>query len=79
MKSHQYKTVAEFLEDAELIMTNSAKYNGESAALTEVARKILQVTKDALKEVRSSTESSTMVMSWVRCSDISSDIGPYSR
>ena len=50
VKSHKYKTVTDFLKDVELIANNSAKYNGETANVTDIARKMVQVCKDALKE-----------------------------
>ena len=47
----KYHNREQFLEDVELLVQNSIKYNGKDSAYTETAHKILQVAKDALAEV----------------------------
>ncbi|MPC70483.1 Transcription initiation factor TFIID subunit 1 [Portunus trituberculatus] len=50
VKNHKYHSRAEFMQDMELILTNSIRYNGQDSAFTQKAETLLQVCKDSLAE-----------------------------
>ena len=51
VNTHMYHNREQFLEDVELLVVNSEKYNGKDSNFTGTARRILQVAADALTEV----------------------------
>lgn len=48
---HKYHHREQFIEDVELILTNSIKYNGPDSSYTNIAAKIVEVAKENLAEV----------------------------
>ncbi|XP_059142595.1 transcription initiation factor TFIID subunit 1-like [Physella acuta] len=50
VQSHKYQSKDQFVEDAELLYTNSLQYNGPEHAFTSTARKLMEVLKDELNE-----------------------------
>ncbi|XP_062517053.1 transcription initiation factor TFIID subunit 1-like isoform X2 [Corticium candelabrum] len=50
VQDHLFRTREEFIEQAQLIETNSALYNGENSAFTDVSRKVLTTCREALAE-----------------------------
>lgn len=53
VQSHKYHSKEQFVEDAELLYTNSLQYNGVDHAVTNTARKLMEVMKEELNEVGS--------------------------
>lgn len=47
---HKYHHREQFIEDVELILTNSIKYNGPDSSYTNIAAKIVEVAKENLAE-----------------------------
>ncbi|CAL1535229.1 unnamed protein product [Lymnaea stagnalis] len=50
VQSHKYHSKDQFVEDAELLYTNSLQYNGPEHAYTSTARKLMEILKDELNE-----------------------------
>ncbi|XP_055893415.1 transcription initiation factor TFIID subunit 1-like isoform X2 [Biomphalaria glabrata] len=50
VQSHKYHSKDQFVEDAELLYTNSLQYNGPEHTYTQTARKLMEVMKDELNE-----------------------------
>ncbi|BFZ24166.1 hypothetical protein BsWGS_27204 [Bradybaena similaris] len=50
VQTHKYQNKDQFVEDAELLYTNSLQYNGPDHAVTNTARKLMEVMKEELKE-----------------------------
>ncbi|RUS77280.1 hypothetical protein EGW08_014944, partial [Elysia chlorotica] len=48
VQSHKYHSKAEFVEEAELLYTNSLQYNGAEHNFTSTARKLMEIMKDEL-------------------------------
>ena len=48
-----YHTREQFLDDVELVVVNSQKYNGVDSAFTQTAHLIMQIARDAINEVLS--------------------------
>ncbi|XP_064607804.1 transcription initiation factor TFIID subunit 1-like isoform X1 [Liolophura sinensis] len=48
--SHKYHTREQFMADVELIYKNSAQYNGPDGALTQTAKRIVDVCRETLQE-----------------------------
>ncbi|GFO30868.1 transcription initiation factor tfiid subunit [Plakobranchus ocellatus] len=48
VQSHKYHSKAEFVEDAELLYTNSLQYNGADHNVTSTARKLMEIMKEEL-------------------------------
>ena len=65
VQCHKYKTQESFLDDLSLIVKNSEKYNGMDTALTNTARKLVEVAKQALAEV-----TLTFQVCWKMCESL---------
>ncbi|XP_012946001.1 LOW QUALITY PROTEIN: transcription initiation factor TFIID subunit 1 [Aplysia californica] len=50
VQSHKYQTRDQFVEDGELLYTNSLQYNGADSPLTNTARRLMEVMKEELNE-----------------------------
>ncbi|ESP02189.1 hypothetical protein LOTGIDRAFT_212720 [Lottia gigantea] len=48
---HKYHSREEFIEDVELIYTNSLQYNGANSSYTAAGRKVVEMCKEHLQEV----------------------------
>ncbi|KAJ3189184.1 hypothetical protein HDU85_002809 [Gaertneriomyces sp. JEL0708] len=57
IRQFQYKTVGQFLEDFELIESNSRLYNGPNHPLTKIAEKLVRQGKQLVNEAREELES----------------------
>ncbi|KAH9513823.1 Transcription initiation factor TFIID subunit 1-like [Bulinus truncatus] len=50
VQSHKYQSKDQFVEDAELLYTNSLQYNGPEHTYTQTARKLMELMKEELNE-----------------------------
>lgn len=64
VNEHKYHNREQFLNDVELIVRNSERYNGKDSAFTETAKRIHLTAKEALMEV-------CILIEVLRCDDFS--------